>query len=71
VYTGFCCENLRERDQLKDPGVEGRIILSWIFRKWDGEHGLDLSGTGLRQVAGTCECGNEPSGSRKCGEYVN
>jgi len=25
-----------ERDQLKDPGVEGRIILSWIFRKWDG-----------------------------------
>jgi hypothetical protein len=20
---------------LKDPGVEGRIILRWIFRKWD------------------------------------
>jgi len=20
---------------LKDPGVDGRIILSWIFRKWD------------------------------------
>jgi len=22
---------------LGDPGVDGRIILSWIFRKWDVE----------------------------------
>jgi hypothetical protein len=27
--------NLRERDHLGDPGVGGRIILRWIFRKWD------------------------------------
>jgi len=26
---------LRERDQLGDPGVDGNIILRWIFRKWD------------------------------------
>ena len=25
--------NLRERDHLGDPGVDGRIILRWIFRK--------------------------------------
>ena len=31
--------NLRERDHLKDPGVDGRIILRWKFRKWDG--GMD------------------------------
>jgi len=28
-------ENLRERDHLGVPGVDGRIILRWIFRKWD------------------------------------
>jgi hypothetical protein len=27
--------NRRERDHLGDSGVDGRIILSWIFRKWD------------------------------------
>ena len=24
-----------ERDHLEDPGVDERIILRWIFRKWD------------------------------------
>jgi len=27
--------NLRGRDNLKDPGIDGRVILRWIFRKWD------------------------------------
>jgi len=35
IYT------MRERDHLKIPGVDGRIILKRIFRKWDGVHGLD------------------------------
>jgi len=34
-----CRRNLRERHNLKDPDVNGRIILRWIFRKWDG--GMD------------------------------
>ena len=27
--------NLRERNHMEDPGVDERIILRWIFRKWD------------------------------------
>jgi hypothetical protein len=35
IYTGFWWGNLRERNHLGDPGVDGRIILRWIFMKWD------------------------------------
>jgi len=32
---GFWWGNLREGDHWGDPGLDGRIILRWIFRKWD------------------------------------
>jgi hypothetical protein len=56
---------------LGDPGVGGRIILKWIFRKWGmglwtGSSWLRI-GTGV----GTCECGNEPSGFIKCREFLD
>jgi hypothetical protein len=35
AYTGFWWGNVRERDHFGDAGVDGRIILKWIFRKWD------------------------------------
>jgi hypothetical protein len=34
VCTGFWRGNLRERDHLEDQGMDGRIILRWIFWKW-------------------------------------
>jgi hypothetical protein len=57
--------------QLAYPGTDGTIILRWIFRKWDvgvwnGSSWLRI-GTGGRP----CECGNETSGSMKCGEFLD
>jgi hypothetical protein len=28
------CGNLRERYHLEEPGIDGRIILRWIYRSW-------------------------------------
>ena len=36
MHTGFWWGNLRKRDHLEDPGLDGRIILKWKLRKLDG-----------------------------------
>jgi hypothetical protein len=28
---------MRERYHLEHPGVNGRIIIKWIFKKWNGD----------------------------------
>jgi len=55
VHTGFRWGNLRENERFEDPGIGEKIIVNWIFRKWDGEHGLNRPGSGQGQVSGTCE----------------
>jgi hypothetical protein len=40
---------LRERDHLGDPGVDGRIILRWIFRYvgvWTGSSWINIGTVG-------------------------
>ena len=46
VCTGFWLANPRERDHWGAPDVDGRIILRWIFRRWEGVVGLDGVGSG-------------------------
>jgi hypothetical protein len=52
------------------------------MRRWEDGIKMDLQEVGcgawiglswlrIGQVAGTCECGNEPSGSTKCGEFLD
>jgi len=56
VYIWFRWGNLRERDHLGDPGADVRIILKWIFKKWDRRVWTGLiwlrigTGGGLLQV---------------------
>lgn len=37
VCRGFCWGDLRKRDDLEGPGIEEKIILKCIFKKWNGE----------------------------------
>jgi hypothetical protein len=60
---------------------EGRRPLGRPRHRWEDNIKMDLQeiiwGTDWielaqdRQVAGCCECGNAPSGSIKCGEFLD
>jgi hypothetical protein len=44
VHTGFWWGDLREGDHLEDRGVDGMIILKWIFKKyWGGMDWIDMA----------------------------
>jgi len=46
AYIGFWWGNVRERNHLEGPGVDGMVKLRRTIRKWDGWHGVDGSGSG-------------------------
>jgi hypothetical protein len=37
MHTVFWCGILRETGYFEESGVDWRIILRWVFRKWDGD----------------------------------
>jgi len=43
VCTGFWWGYLWEIDHWGDPDVDGRIILRWVLRKWEGVVGTGSS----------------------------
>jgi len=50
AYKGLWWEHRSEREHWGDPGADGRIILRWIFRKWDV--GVWTGSSWLRIVTG-------------------
>jgi hypothetical protein len=43
VHTAFWWGVLTERDHLEDLGIDERVILKWIFKKWDCMDWIDLA----------------------------
>jgi len=37
LHTGIWWGDLVEGDHLEELGIDGKVILKWIFMKWDGE----------------------------------
>jgi hypothetical protein len=54
---------------------EGKRSLGRRRLRWEGNIKIGSSGGGMAvmnwiDLAGACECGNEPPGSIKCGEFL-
>jgi len=56
---------------LEDTGVDRRLILRWIFRNWNVGTWTGSIWHRIETVDGTCECGKEPSGFIKGGEFLD
>jgi len=71
MHIKFWSEIRKGRDYSEDPDVNGRIVLEWILRIYGGKLRTGSYGLGQEPVAGSCEHGNEPSGSIKPGEFLD
>jgi hypothetical protein len=71
MHIKFLSENLKRRDDAEKLGVNGRIILEWIYGNKDGKCELDSSASGYGPVDGSCEHGNRPSSSIKGGAFLD
>jgi len=61
----LCCNNNNPFNNLK---LYVNEILSIL---WHCITNIYIAGSGQGQIAGTCECGNEPSVSTKCREFMD
>jgi len=59
------------KNHLEDPGVDGKIIFGWIFRKWDVGVWTGLIWLRIGPGGITCKCDNEPLCSIKCEGFLD
>jgi hypothetical protein len=71
IQTGFCLDSLQGREHFEEQGMDVRIMYKRILKYVGGGDGLDSSGSEWGLVESPCEKGNEPSGSIKCGEFLD
>ena len=69
--TGFWWGNLRERDHWEDPDADGRLILRWIFRKWEGVVVTGWSWLRIGTGGGHLWVRWWTFGFQKCGEFLD
>ena len=55
---------------MEEPGIDGRIILRWIFRKWDLVACTGPIWLRIWRGGGTYECGNELLVPQKVGNFL-
>ena len=55
MHIGFRLERLDDRDRLEKLGVDGRIILKWMFSNRIRRRGFDSSVSGNVLFEGFCE----------------
>jgi hypothetical protein len=67
VQTALCTENLKQTDDLEDPGIDVRIILKWAL-KTGWEYILHSCHSEEGPVVGSCEHCTEPWGSLNGGK---
>ena len=71
MYAGFQRGNLREKDNLEDPDLDGWIRLKQIVENEKTYCGIFSSGLGQVQKVRCCKDGNESSRSIKCNQVLH
>jgi hypothetical protein len=61
---------LEGRRSFGRPRRRWQANIKWIFERLDGAQRLDRSRSGWGEVADSCECSDEPSGSIKYVEFL-
>ena len=59
------------KNHWRDPGTDGRIILGWIFRKWEGVVGTGWSWLTIGTGGGHLWVQWWTFGFQKCGEFLD